>query len=63
MKDNAMHSDEAPKPDQKPDPLADPKATAPPTMPALSPREAARLWGTSSLGGPKRAQRFPYSKT
>lgn len=56
-----MQQDEKPK-DEKPEP--DSKATAPPAMPALSPREAARLWGIGSSVGPRDGvrRRYPFSK-
>jgi hypothetical protein len=40
-------SHEETKREPEPDPPADTKTTAPPTIPALSPREAARLGGYS----------------
>jgi hypothetical protein len=55
-------NDETPKSADTRDPMTDTKTTAPPTMPALSPREAARLWGTGTVPGPRRPQKFPYSK-
>ena len=54
-----MQSDnEKPKPDQP----GDTKTTAPPETPrGLSPREAAKLWGTGHFPGDGRRNRPPFS--
>jgi hypothetical protein len=50
--------------DDKPDRPTTEKTTAPAEMPCgLSAREAARLWGTGSLGGDGIRRQYPYSKT